>query len=91
MYFFGIREKQFALMKHNSDLVEHWFPPTVTGAIAVNHKMLELMSQGHHINSSSDLNHPDEFPEFEEHAIDIAAGYYEGAVAAGIITVIPAP
>lgn len=36
---------------------------------------------------SSDLNHPDEFPDFEEHSIDVAAGYYDGAIKAGVIKI----
>jgi hypothetical protein len=43
---------------------------------------------GESSSMSSDFNHPDEFPDFEEHSIDIVAGYYEGAIAAGLIALI---
>jgi len=61
----------------------HRFPGTVAGAINLNEvgRMLDYVSM------SSDLNHPSEFPEFEAHSIDIAAGYMDGAVEAGLIQI----
>ena len=56
------------------------FAPTVAGAIGVYN-----YTKGEHTNMSSDLFHPDEFPDFEEHAIDIAAGEIGDAVEAGVI------
>ncbi len=57
------------------------FHGTVDGAIAFNF----VGAKEDYVSMSSDLNHPDDFPKFEEHSIDIAAGYLDGAVEAGII------
>lgn len=63
----------------------HVFPGTVQGAILLTnfckkHKISALMS--------SDFNHPDEFPKFEKHSIDIVAGYYDDAIADGVIEIV---
>jgi hypothetical protein len=75
--------KEFVVSIHGT---EHRFAGTVAGAIELNHFMNE---RGEGSSMSSDLNHPNEFPDFEEHSIDIVAGYYEGAVKAGLINLVP--
>lgn len=86
MYFLTIDSEntQFKLTNCNENLL---FSGTVRGAIKLNEVMIELKNQGFWIQSSSDLNHPNEFPNFEEYSIDIAAGYYDGALKAGVIEI----
>lgn len=62
---------------------EHRFAGTIHGAV----ELINFCHSKHlQVLHSSDLNHPDEFPKFQEHAIDVAVGYYEGAVNAGLIS-----
>ena len=75
-------KKEFVLDFHGT---EHRFAGTVAGAIEFNQFMHEA---GESASMSSDLNHPNEFPDFEEHSIDIVAGYYDGAVKAGLINLV---
>lgn len=63
------------------DKTEKRFPGTVAGAVALHNTAKDLA----YVSASSDYNHPDEFPNFEEHSIDIAVGYFDDAIAAGII------
>lgn len=63
---------------------EHRFPGTVIGSIGLHEFCIENQLQ---VTMSSDLNHPEEFPKFEKHAIDIAVGYYDNAVADGVIEI----
>lgn len=65
---------------------EFTFPGTVDGAVELNN-ILAKYDENLEIQMSSDLNHPDDFPKFEPHSIDIAAGYIDGALAAGILEV----
>lgn len=63
---------------------EHRFPGTVVGAVELTNFCHEERLE---LSMSSDLNHPGEFPRFERHAVDIAAGYLDGAIADGLISV----
>ena len=61
---------------------EQRFPGTVQGAVDMHKASGEM-----HVSMSSDLNHPREFKKFEKHSIDIAAGYLDEAIKAGVISV----
>lgn len=78
----------FKLLKRlgNSDAyITMEFPGTVIGAIDLNNFLLNYPDVM--VQMSSDFNHPDEFPMFEKHSIDIAAGYLDGAISDGVIEV----
>lgn len=68
------------------DADEKRFPGTVAGAVEVRN-LTAKESDNMPIMITSSLNHPDDYPEFEEHSIDIAANYLDDAIAAGVITV----
>lgn len=82
--FLRIDTKTTEFVLYDWDGNEHRFPGTVEGAAKLNH-----FAHDQKLNCcmSSDLNHPDEFPKFEKYAIDIAAGYYDEAVKAGVINI----
>ena len=84
MHIIGIDSKttQFRLTDTLTQEAE-FFPGTVRGAVELNN----TAAQKDYVSMSSDLNHPNEFPKFEEHAIDVAAGYFDGAVEAGLIEI----
>ena len=84
-YFLSLDSKNviFKLSKDNNTVKE--FPGTVKGAAELTDYI--ITNKLEFVQMSSDLNHPDEFEEFEKHSIDIAAGYYEEAITAGVLTV----
>lgn len=85
MYFISLNYKETKFVLKNTYTNETMeFEGTVSGAI----ELLEETRKHEHVSMSSDLNHPNEFPNFAEHAIDIAAGYIEGALEAGVIELV---
>jgi hypothetical protein len=69
----------------------HLFHGTVEGAIAMRTFCKASRKKDELILQSSDLNNPDEFPQFEQHAIDVDARYFGGALAAGLIEIVDVP
>lgn len=87
MWYIAIDSKTTRFLLTNRIVNEtHAFDGTIKGALSML-KMVYSTGYDPDVMSSSSLNHPDEYPEFEKHSIDIAAGYLQGAIDDGLINV----